>query len=91
MVRCKCYYYSVVAPRTKYHEGPIEFDTEDDALAYARQLAIDDYEDWEGYYGVLDVKDFLHYGFDEKKAYEKYLQYRENRLNYGIERVDEDA
>jgi hypothetical protein len=54
-------------------------------------LAIDDYEDWEGYYGVLDVKDFVRYGFDEKKAYEKYLQYRENRLDYGIERVEEDA
>jgi hypothetical protein len=91
LVKYKCYFYSVVAPRTNYHEGPIEFDTDEEALAYARQLAIDDYEDWEGYYGVLDVKSFIQFGFDEEKAYKKYLEYRENRLDYGIERIEENA
>lgn len=91
MVKYNCYYYSVVAPRTRYYEGPIEFNDDKEALEYARQLAIDDYEDWEGYYGILDLKRFLSFGYDEEKGREAYLKYRDQRLDYGIERVEENA
>ena len=85
-------------------EGPREYKTKEDAMDDARQMAIDDYESFEGYHGIPDIGEIIEdkegYGLDEDtsedECWEVYYEQREGWMNYwvveanGPDDIDED-
>ena len=85
-------------------EGPREYRTKNEALDDASQMAIEDYESFEGYHGIPDIGDIMddkeEYGLDkdatEDDCWEGYYEQRENWLDYWVKRakgpddIDED-
>lgn len=85
-------------------ENPIEFKSEEDAMYYAREIAIEDYEMFEGYHGIPNMEDIFdnweEYGLEEypsqDAAWECYQETRENWIDYWVEEasgpddIDED-
>lgn len=76
-----------------------DFNTEEDALDTAYLLAVQEYESYEGLHGLPsweDVRDELRdsYGLDEEPSdddiNEVYLDYRNNWLDYKVEKVVRD-
>lgn len=76
-----------------------DFDTEEEALDVAYDCAVQEYESYEGLYGLPsweDVRDELSevYGLDEEPSEddirEVYLDHRDNWLDYKVERVVRD-
>ena len=85
-------------------EGPKEFKSEAEAMEEAYQMAIEDYESFEGYHGIPDIGDIM----DDKEGYnlceeateedcwETYYAQRENWIDYwvkeatGPDDIDED-
>lgn len=53
----RCYIHSVGGG--VYCEGPLEFKNKFGAEKYAYDMAIDDYESFEGYHGIPDIGVFL--------------------------------
>jgi hypothetical protein len=81
----------------------MEYKNERDALDDARQMAIDDYESFEGYHGIVDHGNIMDnpedYGLeegDEDAAWEVYEGIKEDSLSYwaeeatGPDDIDED-
>lgn len=73
-----------------------DFDTEEEALDVAYDFAVQEYESYEGLYGLPsweDARDELSkaYGPDEEPSEddirEVYLDHRDNWLDYKVERV----
>ena len=85
-------------------EGPMEYKSKDSAMDDARQMAIDDYESFEGYHGIPDISDIIEdkegYGLDEDtsedECWEVYYEQREGWMDYwvveanGPDDIDED-
>ena len=84
-------------------DGPREFNDEKGALEYAHDLAVEDYESFEGYHGIVDFDDVMSnpedYGIEEgdgDAAWEVYEETKENALDYwvkeatGPDDIDED-
>lgn len=76
-----------------------DFDTEEEALDAAYDCAVQEYESYEGLYGLPsweDVRDELSeaYGLDDEPSEddirEVYLDHRDNWLDYKVERVVRD-
>lgn len=53
----RCYIYSVGGGVDC--EGPLEFKNKSDAEGYAYDMAINDYESFEGYHGIPDIEDIF--------------------------------
>lgn len=83
--------------------GPMEFENEEKALLYAHELAVEDYESFEGYHGIVDCGDIMDnpedYGIEEgdrDAAWEVYEGIKEDSLSYwaeeatGPDDIDED-
>jgi hypothetical protein len=85
-------------------EGPFEYKDERDATDEAYNMAVEDYESFEGYHGIPDIGDIMEYKEDygveedanEDECWEAYYEQRENWLNYwaeeaeGPDDIDED-
>lgn len=98
----RCYYNSVGGG--KECEGPMEFKSEEDAMDYAREIAVEDYEMFEECHGIPDIgdiKDFpedfnLDSDADEDEYWDAYIEEREKWLDYWVEEasgsddIDED-
>lgn len=98
----RCYVYSVGGG--EYCEGPLEFKNRHDAEEYAYDMAINDYESFEGYHGIPDIGDIMEdkegYNLDEDATeddcWEVYYEQRESWMNYwvkeasGPDDIDED-
>lgn len=76
-----------------------DFDSEEEALKAAYDKAVEEYESYEGLHGLPsweDVRDELRdsYGLDEEPSdddiNEVYLDYRNNWLDYKVEKVVRD-
>lgn len=73
-------------------EGPREYRTKNEALDDARQMAIEDYESFEGYHGIPDIEDIKNdkegYNLDEDatedECWEVYYEQRENWIDYWV-------
>ena len=76
-----------------YCEGPFEFRTKKEAIDYAYELAIDDYESFGGYHGIVSYSEVLEnkaeFGLDEDAseddAWDVYFEHREGCLYYWVE------
>lgn len=74
-------------------EGPQEFSSEQSALEKAYDLAIEDYESFEDYYGIPGINDIMEnpeeYGLDADAAgddcWSVYYEQREDWLSYWVE------
>lgn len=98
----RCYYHSVGGGEEC--EGPMEFKSEEDAMYYAREIAIEDYEMFEGYHGIPDIGDIkdcpedfgLDSDADEDAYWDTYYEERESWIDYWVEEasgpddIDED-
>ena len=84
-------------------EGPREFNSKEYAMDEARLMAIDDYESFEGYHGIVDCGEIMDnpedYGIEEgdsDAAWATYEGIKEDSLDYwveeatGAEDIDED-
>lgn len=85
-------------------EGPLEFSSKDIATQAAYDMAVEDYESFEGYHGIPDVGDIMEdkEGYNlsedasEDECWEAYYEQRESWLNYwaeealGLDDQDED-
>lgn len=85
-------------------EGPIECSDEDVAMYVVRNMAIEDYESFEGYHGIPDIGDIMDdredYGLSkdasEDECWDAYYEQRESWLDYWVEEasgpddIDED-
>ena len=85
-------------------EGPFEYKDKRDATDEAYNMAVEDYESFEGYHGIPDIGDIMEhkedYGVEEDanedECWEAYYEQRENWLNYwaeeaeGPDDIDED-
>ena len=85
-------------------EGPRQYSCEYDAIEDAYQMAVEDYESFEGLHGIPDIGDIMDdkegYNLDEdaseEECWEVYYEQRENWLNYWVKEasgpndIDED-
>ena len=69
----------------------IEAKSEDDAMHYARECAVENYQSFEGYHGVLDWEDVKEeYGLeDDYEVDTVYAEEIENTIEYWVELFDE--
>jgi hypothetical protein len=68
----------------------LEFDTEEDAQSYAYDMAIQDYEMYEGCDGLRTVGQIMEEDeVDEGEASELYIEERESWLDYIIEKIED--
>lgn len=98
----RCYCSSVGGG--SYYEGPMEFRNKNEADEYAYNMAVEDYESFEGHHGIPglgDIKDYPeYYGLSEDASedeyWDAYREERENWLDYWVEEangpddIDED-
>ena len=92
----RCYIHSVGGG--VYCEGPIEFKNKSDAEEYAYDMAINDYESFEGCHGIPDIGDIFDnwedYGFEEYPSYddawECYREERENWVDYWVKEAKDE-
>jgi hypothetical protein len=76
-------------------EGPFEFSSEEIATQAAYDMAVEDYESFEGYHGIPDIGDIMEdkEGYNlsedasEDECWEVYYEQREGWLNYWAEEV----
>lgn len=74
-------------------EGPLEFSSKDIATQAAYDMAVEDYESFEGYHGIPDVGDIVEdkEGYNlsedasEDECWEAYYEQRESWLSYWAE------
>ena len=74
-------------------EGPLEFSSKDIATQAAYDMAVEDYESFEGLHGIPDVGDIMEdkEGYNlsedasEDECWEAYYEQRESWLNYWVE------
>jgi hypothetical protein len=74
-------------------EGPFEFSSEEIATQAAYDMAVEDYESFEGYHGIPDIGDIMEdkEGYNlsedasEDECWEAYYEQRESWLNYRVE------
>lgn len=73
-----------------------EFDSEDEALGTARDMAISEYESYEGCHGLMDwedVRDDLRESFGEEPGEddvrERYIEEVESWIDYRVEEYEE--
>ena len=74
-------------------EGPLEFSSKDIATQAAYDMAVEDYESFEGLHGIPDVGDIMEdkEGYNlsedasEDECWEAYYEQRESWLNYWAE------
>jgi hypothetical protein len=74
-------------------EGPLEFSSKDIATQAAYDMAIEDYESFEGLHGIPDIGDIMEdkEGYNlsedvsEDECWEVYYEQRESWLNYWAE------
>ena len=74
-------------------EGPLEFSSKDIATQAAYDMAVEDYESFEGLHGIPDVGDIMEdkEGYNlsedasEDECWEVYYEQRENWLSYWAE------
>ena len=74
-------------------EGPLEFSSKDIATQAAYDMAVEDYESFEGLHGIPDVGDIMEdkEGYNlsedasEDECWEVYYEQRESWLNYWAE------
>lgn len=74
-------------------EGPLEFSSKDIATQAAYDMAVEDYESFEGYHGIPDVGDIMEdkEGYNlsedasEDECWEAYYEQRESWLSYWVE------
>ena len=74
-------------------EGPLEFNSKDIATQAAYDMAVEDYESFEGLHGIPDVGDIMEdkEGYNlsedasEDECWEVYYEQRESWLNYWVE------
>jgi hypothetical protein len=74
-------------------EGPFEFSSKDIATQAAYDMAIEDYESFEGYHGIPDIGDIMEdkEGYNlsedasEDECWEVYYEQRESWLSYWAE------
>lgn len=79
-------------------EGPLEFKNKFAAEEYAYDMAIDDYESFEGNHGIPDVGDIFDnwedYCFDEYPSYDDawacYQEERENWLDCWVKEAKDE-
>lgn len=69
----------------------IEAKNKDDAMRYAYESAIEDYQSFEGYHGILDREDVKEeYGLeDDYEVDVAYAEEIENTISYWVELFDE--
>lgn len=76
------------------NEMIVEAKSEQDALNYAYQLAIDEYDSYAGLHGIPDVEDVCEdWGIEDSgsdEAWEKYCEEREGWLDYRVTIFDEN-
>lgn len=73
-------------------EGPLEFSSMDIAIRAAYDMAIEDYESFEGYHGIPDIRDIMdnpeEYGLEADAAgddcWSVYYEERESWLCYFV-------
>lgn len=66
----------------------IEAENEEAACDQAYQLAVDEYERYEGLHGLQTIDDIMEeYVCDEQEAEEIYIEERESWLDYEVEEV----
>lgn len=84
--------------------GPYEYKNERDAVDEAYNMAVEDYESFAGYHGIVDIGEIMEcpedFGLDsdadEEACWEAYYEEREGWLNYWVEEahgpddIDED-
>ncbi len=76
-------------------EGPLEFSSKEIATSAAYDMAVEDYESFEGYHGIPDIGDIMDnpedYGLDadatDHECWEAYYEQRESWLSYWAERA----
>jgi hypothetical protein len=74
-------------------EGPFEFSSEEIATQAAYDMAVEDYESFEGYHGIPDIGDIMEdkEGYNlsedasEDECWEAYYEQRESWLSYWAE------
>ena len=74
-------------------EGPFEFSSEEIATQAAYDMAVEDYESFEGYHGIPDIGDIMEdkEGYNlsedasEDECWEVYYEQREGWLSYWVE------
>ena len=74
-------------------EGPLEFSSKEIATQAAYDMAVEDYESFEGLHGIPDVGDIMEdkEGYNlsedasEDECWEVYYEQRESWLNYWVE------
>jgi hypothetical protein len=74
-------------------EGPLEFSSKEIATQAAYDMAVEDYESFEGYHGIPDIGDIMGdkegYGLNEDasedECWDIYYEQRESWLNYWVE------
>jgi hypothetical protein len=74
-------------------EGPLEFSSKDIATQAAYDMAVEDYESFEGLHGIPDIGDIMEdkEGYNlsedasEDECWEVYYEQRESWLNYWAE------
>lgn len=73
-------------------EGPIEFNDKDSAYEYAYEMAISDYESFEGYHGIISAADIFDcpedFGLKDScsrdEIWEVYQEIKEDAIDYWI-------
>lgn len=74
----------------KYVET-IEFPSYEEAEDYALELAIEEYQGYEGLHGIRSISEIMEdEGLDEDDAELEYLEERDSWLDYYVEEIDED-
>ena len=85
-------------------EGPLEFSSEEIATQAAYDMAVEDYESFEGYHDIPDIGDIMEdkEGYNlceeatEEECWETYYEQRESWIDYWVEEasgpddIDED-
>ena len=74
-------------------EGPLEFSSKDIATQAAYDMAVEDYESFEGLHGIPDIGDIMEdkEGYNlsedasEDECWEAYYEQRESWLSYWVE------
>jgi hypothetical protein len=68
--------------------GVDEFNSEDEAYDYARQLVYDEYESYEGLHGIRTIDEIMEdEACDQYEALRIYHEDRESQVSYWVEEV----
>jgi len=74
----------------KEHDEIMEFDNEEEAELFAYQEASEEYEGFNGLYGLRTVEEIMNEdGVNEEEAEETYNEEKEDWLDFWVEEVEE--